>query len=721
MVVWVFGSRKKRSEGRWLLVGALMATTALVMAPKAEAGGEIVDPTPRLEDGWFYKRIPAISADGSIFIANFQDMMGTAYRTHYYAGGDPVLLPNLGWGTTTATGMSGDGRFVVGRSANADRNQRAFIWDAQTGEMRDLGLLYPGIENAWMEAWDVSGDGQRAVGFYSRVGMARGFAWVDDETGVGNLHLLQSLDDANNWTAYALSDDGRYATGYSDGNATHSRAVRWDLSGLEAGGGGSDTILDLGTFTGFEGGGSFGADISADGKVVVGWSSDQDGIDRAFRWVEGASGGRAENAQMYDLGTLFEESDSTSSANAVSRNGAYVVGTSSAGGDMEYTLAFRWSEETGMESVADWLERHGVQTSDSQTLTDASAISDDGSVVAGIMDDPDGTQRAYIARVIDDGPNPNPGTGIMDVAEYQASLYGAASVANSGEFLTWLPMNGAHHRPLMLTPNLSGDMCAWATGDFAHHGDSSTNLALAEAGACVDLAGGAVRLGGAVGTTRSWQNLALGGALNMAGQYVLGEVDWQPDGTPLLLSLTGMIGGWQANIDRAYSNGAATAVSSGQTNALGGVVRVRADWLEAAVIGNTSINPWASLAFGGLRVDGYSETGGPFPASFAAQHLGHADIRLGVTAITELSSQTKLSTTLEVAHRSGMAAAAVGQVDGLFNFSLGGGNYAQTWGRLGLELDHAITDAVSLSSSVHLATNGRDPTVAFSAGIKGAF
>ena len=42
--------------------------------------------------------------------------------------------------------------------------------------------------------------------------------------------------------------------------------------------------------------------------------------------------------------------------------------------------------------------------------------------------------------------------------------------------------------------------------------------------------------------------------------------------------------------------------------------------------------------------------------------------------------------------------------------------YAQTWGRLGLELDHAINDAVSLSGSVHLATNGRDPTVAISAG-----
>ncbi|NMA98004.1 MAG: autotransporter outer membrane beta-barrel domain-containing protein [Phyllobacteriaceae bacterium] len=309
----------------------------------------------------------------------------------------------------------------------------------------------------------------------------------------------------------------------------------------------------------------------------------------------------------------------------------------------------------------------------------------------------------------------------MDVAEYHATLYSAAGIANTGEYLTWLPLNGAHHRPLMLTPSLSGDMCAWATGDFAQHGPSSTGLALAEIGACTDLAGGSVRIGGAVGTAASWQDLALGGSARMQGQYLLSEIDWQPDGTPLLLSLTGMIGSYAAKIDRAYSNGAATAVSTGETNAYGGVVRVRADWLEAAVFGNTSINPYAALGLGSLHVNGYTESGGPFPAVFNAQTLGHADIRVGVTAVTTFSAQTKLSTTLEVAHRTGTAAGASGSVPGLFDFSVGGGSYGQTWARVGAELDHAINDSLSLSTSVHLATNGRDPSVSLSAGIKGAF
>ncbi len=715
-----FGTRARRRGGvRVFGICLLLATTALVLAPRVEAAGEILDPS-RPDLRWIYYGIPAISADGRIFAGNVYDDLNSLFTAYYDDNGAVTSLGDFGGRYTEVRAISGDGRFVVGRSRAASAFDRAFSWDATTQTMQDLGLLYSGIPASHMEAWDISGDGTRVVGSYKRPGLTRGWVRIEGatngEAGNEQMFRLNGLDQAGNWAAYAISADGNFAAGYSDGNATLGRAVRWDLRALPGGGTGADTILDLGSFLGEHDGGSSASDISADGRVVVGMASDDFGFNKAFRWVEGSTTGDADNVQMHNLGALGHDPLNQSRANAVTRDGAIVVGWSEA--NVAQRLAFRWTENGGMESVHQWLARNGVDTATDQYLTDATAISDDGTVVAGVMVLPDGAERAYIARV--DGVA-GPGGGLMDVAEYNATLYGAAGIANAGEFLTWLPMNGAHHRPLMLTPNLSGDMCAWATGDFAHHGGSSTNLALAEAGACVDLAGGSVRLGGAVGTTASWQTLSLGGAVNMAGQYVLGEMDWQPDGTPLLLSVTGMLGGWGAKIDRAYSNGAATAVSSGQTNAMGGVVRVRADWLEAAVIGNTSFNPWASVSFGALHVDGYKESGGPFPASFGAQNLGHADMRIGMTAVTEFSSQTKLSATLELVHRTGTAASAVGQVDGLFNFSLGGGTYGQTWGRLGLELDHAINDAVALSGSVHLATNGRDPTVAVSAGIKGAF
>ncbi|WP_072866585.1 autotransporter domain-containing protein [Devosia limi] len=452
--------------------------------------------------------------------------------------------------------------------------------------------------------------------------------------------------------------------------------------------------------------------MSADGSVIVGGAATGSGQHHAFRWREGGTGGVAGNEQMIDLGTLGGMS---SMANGVSSGGDYVVGSSQ---DPGGAIAFRWDEERGMVAVEELLSEDDVDVGDWR-LQVANDVSTDGRVIIGTMNRA-AENRAFLAR-LGDGTGGG-GGGVMDVEEYNRTLYaGAGGIASAGEFLSWLPMNGAHHRPLMMTPDLTGDMCAWASGDFAHHGGTSTGLALAEIGACTDLAGGSVRIGGAVGTTRSWQDLSLGGASRLAGQYVLGEVDWQPDGTPLLLSATGMLGGWQANVGRAYSNGAATAVSSGQTRATGGVIRLRADWLEAVSLGNTTFNPWTSVSLGALHVDGYTESSGPFPALFNAQSMTHVDVRVGLTAVTEFSSQTKLSTTFEVAHRSGTAPGASGQVDGLFAFSLGGGRQSQTWVRAGVELDHKITDNLSLSTSVHLATAGRDPSIAGSLGVKAVF
>lgn len=729
MAIRAFGTASRR-RGTWRLAGLamLLGTTAIVTMPRAEAAGEVLDPS-RPDLGYEYYDIPAISADGSIFVGNVFDTLNNIYTGYYEQPGGVTSLPGFGVGTSRIYGMSGNARWVVGYSQNLAGYNRAFLWDAPNGMAIDLGLLYPSIPNAHMAARDVSGDGTRVVGSYIRPGMTRAWAWIKDATTgeVDNeqMYRLHGLDDSNNWAAWAISDDGRYAAGYSDGNATASRAVRWDLSGLEAGGSGADILLDLGSFTGVDVGTSAARDISADGTVVVGSADDADGISRAFRWVEGATGGVGANVQMYDLGTLVpSRSDAESEARAVSRDGAYVVGWSSAGPDgSEETLAFRWTEETGMESVHDWLARNGVDLADGQSLTDATAVSDNGRVIAGLMSLPGYGSRAYIARVAEDepGPGPGPGGGLMDVEEYRRSLFSTTQIASAGEFLTWLPMTGAHHRPLMQQGSLAEGHCMWTVGDLGLHGESGTGLGLAEAGACVELLGGSIKAGLGVGTSHSWQSLALGGSSRLNGQYVIGEVDWQPDGTPLLLSLTGMLGGWQADIHRGYSNGAATAYSDGRTGLGAGVIRLRADWLEAARIGNTAINPWASVAFGRQHIGAFTESGGPFPAHFDAQTLGMTEIRLGVAAVTEFSAQTTLTTTFEAVHRSGDAAAAKGNVIGLFDFSLGGGARSATWLRAGLELDHQIADNLALSGSVHAATNGRDPSISGSLGLKLTF
>jgi probable HAF family extracellular repeat protein len=706
MTVVAFGTRKRRLNRRWTFAGGLMATTALVFMPAAKA-----QMTPDLID--FYEEtyrayaVAGLSSNGTRAALNgwagergLQALYWNGESVEGLGGFDRAI-------NSMAGGISGDGRVVVGSSVDPYVRQRAFRWE-EGGALTDIGTLRTDNQGT-SSAMGTNHDGSIIVGrSQSWLNQEIAFAWVMGDTGGqsvdGQMYALMPLLGDDEAEARAVSRDGRFAVGVSEADL-HRRATLWSIADRATGG----NAIELEGLAGLS---SEANGISDNGAVIVGSSWDAMAVSRAVRWTDGGT-------TVHILEGIEDHRDSYGVV--VSGDGTVIGGYSTDVDSIAY--GFRWTEAEGAVDAGEWLEGKGINLG-VMRVADVQALSYSGNVMGGTMVDEDGEERAYIARIAEEpgpGGNPPPGNGIMDVGEYHATLYSAGGIANAGEFLSWLPMNGAHHRPLMLTPNLTGDMCAWATGDFAHHAGSSANLALADAGACVDLAGGSVRLGGSAGTTASWQTLALGGSMNMTGQYVLGEADWQPDGTPLLLSVTGMLGGWNARIDRAYSNGADTAISNGNTNAFGGVVRMRADWLEAAVIGNTSINPYASIAFGALHVDGYQESGGPFPARFDAQTYNHADLRLGVTAVTELSTETKLSTTLEVAHRTGRATAASGAVDGLFNFALGGGQYGQTWVRGGLELDHKITEGVALSGSVHLASNGRDPSLALSAGLKGAF
>jgi probable HAF family extracellular repeat protein len=708
-------TRRKRlaAARRTALLAAILGTTALVTIPRAEAQDRIdyiYSPEPDHTDIY----IEAINRAGTHVAGQWRKQSSGLFRaTLWGPDGQPVDLDTDVFSGSYATGLSDDGSVVVG-SNTALAAPGAFRWSSADG-IEYIGTL--GGNRSW--AYDVSGDGNTVVGRARRADFAdRGFVWIKGATtgvaGNRQMYELQELSDhADDQYVEAISGAGRYVIG-SEHSADGWQPVRWDIGGLQNG---NLETIGLGTLTGTGADYAFGSDISDDGRVVIGHSETANrGGTHAYRWVEGATGGVAANRQMYDLGTLGGDH---SWGNAVSGDGNIVVGQSTTASGLNE--GFRWSEATGMVAVAEWLRGAGVDvgTNVIDTATDTSA---DGSVVVGRMYTLAGEIAGYIARVAPvAGPGPGPGTGMMDINEYHRSLFSTTSIANAGQYLAWLPMNGAHHRPLMTQASLTGDTCVWATGDLGYHGGSDTGIGLAETGACVDLFGGNVRAGLGVGTSRSWQTLALGGSSDLAGQYVVGEIDWQPDGTPLLLSVTGMLGGWQADVHRGYSNGAATAYSDGQTQLGSGVIRLRADWLEAAVIGNTSINPWASVGIGRMHVDGYVENGGPFPARFDGQSLASYEVRLGVTAVTQFSASTSLSTTFEVAHQSGDAASANGNVTGLFDFSLGGGRQSETWMRIGADLDHKISENVALSVSLNAATQGRDASVGGSIGLKAAF
>ncbi|MEK1940130.1 MAG: hypothetical protein AAAB16_07110 [Pseudomonas sp.] len=286
----------------------------------------------------------AVSGDGKVVVGLGADAMNAHWLFRWTEDKGMVSFANFS-GLGSANAVSGDGSVVVGM-LRPGGVQRAFRWDAGGGFVY-LGTL-GGVSSS---AWDISRDGQVIVGESTNAtAVRRAFRW----TAASGMQDLGGLTATGASIAYGVSGDGAVVVGTA-ASSNGVRAVRWQ--------GGS--VLDLGVLSGSSTSGAFG--VNGDGSVVVGTSGSY-----AFRWT--AAGG------MADLGSL----GGMSAANAVSADGAVVVGYSTLADGTD--RAFRWTAGTGMTSLG--LLNGG-------TYSEASAISDDGSVIVGRADNGAG-ERAVI-------------------------------------------------------------------------------------------------------------------------------------------------------------------------------------------------------------------------------------------------------------------------------------------------------------------------------------
>lgn len=721
-----FGAHSERNGSRRLRIGCLLASTALMIPSTVHSAGlfeDLADPA----SGQFWTEANGISGNGryivgigeSGFVEHgfFYDMTNGVMRDmgQYIAGND-----------TAPADVSNNG-VAVGLAIDAAGQAQAFRWTVLDG-YELLGTLDGVNTTGKARAYAISDDGSRIVGQSARqdsIDVGRAFVWIEGATSgvAGNeqMHELAGFaPDARSW-ALDISANGLFAVGMSTsagGDDDIGHATRWDIRDITVAG--TAVAEDLGTLGGAQ---SRATGVSGDGRVVVGWSHVEDPQTiSGFRWVEGGTNGVAGNPQMQDLGSLGGR---ITQASGVSLDGSVVVGVSN--NALGAANAFRWTEATGMISVADWLAQSGVDVG-SVVLINASNVSNDGTTVVGRMensDDPD-NYSPYIARVSGPGPgqggNPAPVAGLMNVNEYNATAYDTGYAGWTGGNAFKVPLNGAHHRPLMDFPTQPNGICGWANGDLAHYDDDrNTGVALAEAGLCGDMADGTVRIGLGGGLMHSGQDLLNGGSADLDGQYVVGELDWRPDGLPVIFSLTGLHGGSNAEIRRAYSNGASMAFSDGETDIHSSTLRIRADWKDAFGLGSTGFSPYLSYTWGRMAVDAYTETGGSFPAVFDEQVAHSREVRLGLASHTELTSSLALHGSMELVHGSGDAARASGQVIGLYGFTFGGGSYSETWVRAGADLDVKITDSALLSLSMHAATEGLDAEVSGAARLQVLF
>lgn len=121
-----------------------------------------------------------------------------------------------------------------------------------------------------------------------------------------------------------VSANGRVVVGH----ASDAQDVYWAFRWVETYG-----LQNLGSLGGQ---GSHARAVSADGRVVVGDAKDAQGRDRAFRWTPSTG--------MQDLGAL--PGASTSEARLVSGDGRVIYGYSG-------NRIFRWTPETGMQAISE--------------------------------------------------------------------------------------------------------------------------------------------------------------------------------------------------------------------------------------------------------------------------------------------------------------------------------------------------------------------------------
>ncbi len=262
--------------------------------------------------------------------------------------------------TSRATGVSDDGRVVVGWDVSLEGEQ-AFRWVKGQG-MQRLEMM-DGVEARaeTAKAHAVNADGSVVVGGVGLRGKMTGyehqrnvFRWVEGQ----GMRSLGSLQEGRESVATSVSADGRAIAGWGQ-TSEGDRAFRWvEGEGMQSLGAfelpGAAAAVPY----------SRGHAISGDGSAVVGSSHSADG-ERAFLWKQ--------DKGLKNLGVL--EGADWSRATAVNVDGTVVVGKSGAKKGLDsWTHAFLWSREQGMQDL-------GIQHGEGSSV--ARSVSPDGRVVMG--------------------------------------------------------------------------------------------------------------------------------------------------------------------------------------------------------------------------------------------------------------------------------------------------------------------------------------------------
>ena len=293
-----------------------------------------------------------------------------------------------------------------------------------------------------------------------------------------------------------------------------------------------------------------------------------------------------------------------------------------------------------MKSLAEVLTEKGVDLT-GWKLQNATGVSADGTVIVGY-----GTRSSAPTAFIvnlgdpDDGPTD---PGITTPEDLAASLTSGTAPAQQGQRAVTTTLNRSLFAatntipvapPVQLAsadPNMDFSISrspVWSAYAVGSIGTSSGDWSLdgtvgLMAEVSEDLRLGAGIIGG-YGDTETY----LGGSSRVyaAGGSVLAAYE-QPEG--LRLYGTAFVAHLSVDTDRHYYNGAGIDGSNGETDGVGYGAAVRGGW-AFPVHRDISVMPYVELRWSKTKLDGYTETDGPFPATYSDQKSERTTSHVGL-------------------------------------------------------------------------------------------
>lgn len=638
----------------------------------------------------------AISADGSTIVAYGTDSFGEQNLIRWTTGGGLQDLGSLNSGLMEAAAVSHNGSVIVG-SSDLGPYHDAWRWTAAHGLER-LDTL-TGLNND-NYATGVSGDGTTIIGQgYNASFDYEAWYWTE----ANGTQTLGSLG-GNNSSASAISLDGSVIAGIATDINGQYQVYRWTQST------GMQSIGDLAG--GMSGSNNFGG-MSQDGRVIIG-NSDNGTYNEAFRWT--VDGG------MQGLGALASNNP-FSTADAMSADGSVIAGISDGGAGLGYTY-FRWTEKTGMQSLVDILTNAGIDLSgwDFSYVDPTVFVTADGSKIIGSADY-NGDEQTFIFTT----------GGLITPDELQESLQ---PVASAKQQLEGSMVNGigqsmmvARNAMTMYFPSLTAPTMSYsdisgmtdvsmlnssinpsasprydlgrkrravfAVGNFGvgQDNDFDNNSTSGNTGMLFQVANHTALGIGIIGSTNK-QEMRLGGdsRTNALGGNIIAAYE-PPSG--LRLYGTATVAALDASTKRNYMNGGGIDGSKGETNGIGYGAAIRAGY-EFDLTNQTAFMPYTEIQWSHTKLNGYTETGGGFPATVDDQTGNSVISRLGGEISHDLNRKVTVRGRAAWGHRYTDPGSIVATTIGITQV-IPGTEGDRDWAEVGTTLNYKMSDRMTWS------------------------